>query len=625
MASVNSASGSTYTDAAYSSKGFTSMVSGLDTEGLVKSMLSGIQNKIDKQTQARQQLLWKQEMYRGVITKINDFQNKYFNLTSKTCLRSNAIFNTMKTSSDSKAVTISSATASGNTSIQVAQLASATTVTSGKASGTINLDASQFSFEEGGSASSVNITLSGITKSFELSAENTMEDLQAKVKASFGTSISFEQSGDNWSISAGAGQNLTISDKSGGLAALGLDSAISTRIDCSAALGSQNLATALVPGSDDKYSFRINGQDFEFESTATINEIMQKVNDSSAGVTMSYNELSDSFTLKSSETGKGFEINMEDTSGNALASLFSGSTEKAGQNAVFTVNGVAAERTSNSFIINGMAMTLNDVTGSYISDGSGGFVTNADGSFTAAAGTTEQKALVTSSRDTSKILDTVKSFVEDYNKLIEDLNTKTHEEAKCKKYPPLTDAQKEEMSESEIEKWEEAAKTGLLRGDSDINNLLSSMRNSISSNYGTKYVLSQVGVNTSSEWKDFGKLIIDEDELTKALESDAEGVAEIFTGSSGLASRLNNIASVAAETSSGKPGSLVRLAGVVGKATESSNTINKQLDSIADKIERLKDQYEMQKSRYWSQFNAMEEALSNLSSTSNYLTSMLGG
>lgn len=710
MSSVNS-TGSTYTEASYSSKGFTSMISGLDTEGLVKSMLSGIQTKIDKQNQVKQQLLWKQEMYRDVISKINTFQNKYFSFTSSANLRSNALFNTVKASSDSKAVSISSASAIGNASIQVARLASATVMTSQKISSAIKLDTSAFSFERNvsfdvdgntydidlsgaataedavdrlnsalagagitasanengaitlsgadftvsgsslglnmlglssGAASSdgsltakayngevkpaVTISLSGISKTFVLSEENTMEELQKSIKSAFGSSINFSQDGDMWSISSGAGQRVTISDSSGGLAALGLNEPISSRVITSASIGSQNLSETLsLPEGEDKYRFSINGTEFEFDAEATVSEIMQKINASSAGVKMTYNELADTFSLTRTETGAGFDITLSDTSGNMLSAIFGGASMSAGQNAVFNINGTTAERTSNTFTVNGMSLTLNSVTGNYALDENGSYMANADGTLKTADGSLEQKANLSAARDTEKIADIVKSFVEDYNKLIEDLNKSTHEEAKYKAYLPLTDDQKAEMSESEIEKWEKASKTGLLYGDSDINSFLSSMRSAISANVGTKYVLSQIGIDTSTEWTDYGKLIINEDKFKQALENDSAGVGELFAGTNGLATRLNNIANAAANTSSGNPGSLVRLAGVAGKATESSNTINAQLNSIANKIARLKDQYEMQKSRYWSQFNAMETALSNMSTTSSFLASMLGG
>ena len=71
------------TSSVSSNNGFSGMISGMDTEALVQSQLANIQNKIDKQEAAKQQLEWKQEQYRGVITKVNDFYDKYFDIYSK--------------------------------------------------------------------------------------------------------------------------------------------------------------------------------------------------------------------------------------------------------------------------------------------------------------------------------------------------------------------------------------------------------------------------------------------------------------------------------------------------------------------------------------------------------------
>ncbi len=90
---VSSSDSSTYTNAAYSNKGMSGLISQMDTESLVQSMLSGIQAKIDKQNQAKQQLLWKQEIYRDIISDINNFQAKYFNLASDSCLRLESFYN----------------------------------------------------------------------------------------------------------------------------------------------------------------------------------------------------------------------------------------------------------------------------------------------------------------------------------------------------------------------------------------------------------------------------------------------------------------------------------------------------------------------------------------------------
>ena len=123
---VNSTDSTTsYSNSSYSSHGVSGMVSGIDTEGVVESMLSGIQNKIDKQKQSQQRLEWKQEIYRSVITDINSFQSKYFNLTSNSCIRLSSFYNTMKTTSSSKAATVTAnnSTSEGEFKMQVARLA----------------------------------------------------------------------------------------------------------------------------------------------------------------------------------------------------------------------------------------------------------------------------------------------------------------------------------------------------------------------------------------------------------------------------------------------------------------------------------------------------------------------
>ena len=208
--------------------------------------------------------------------------------------------------------------------------------------------------------------------------------------------------------------------------------------------------------------------------------------------------------------------------------------------------------------------------------------------------------------------------------MIEKLNKYTHEEASYKSYAPLTDAQKKQMSEKEIELWEEKSKEGLLRNDKDVSTFLSDMRSAMYTNTGTKLVLSNIGINSSSQWSDYGKLSIDEDKLKSALQTDAEAVKEIFVGDNGLATRLNKICDRAASTSSGSPGSLVSLAGVIGKGTEKDNSIQDKLDSIAKRLETLNQLYEKRKERYWNQFNAMETALANMDSQSSWLTNMMG-
>ena len=181
-----------------------------------------------------------------------------------------------------------------------------------------------------------------------------------------------------------------------------------------------------------------------------------------------------------------------------------------------------------------------------------------------------------------------------------------------------------DMHEDEIEKWNEKSKEGLLHNDADISSFLRDMRSALYSVYGED-MLANFGIDTSTDYKDYGKLSIDSTKLKSAIETDAESIRKLFVGEDGLGARLNEICNNTASTSSGSPGSLVQLAGVEGKATEKNNTLTKRLDSIEERIEVLKALYETRKERYWNQFNAMETALANINSTSMYLSGMISG
>jgi flagellar capping protein FliD len=179
------------------------------------------------------------------------------------------------------------------------------------------------------------------------------------------------------------------------------------------------------------------------------------------------------------------------------------------------------------------------------------------------------------------------------------------------------------MSENEIKLWEEKSKQGLLHNDSAINSFLSDMRSAMYTKGDSSYILSNFGIDSSKEWQDRGKLVIDEDRLKDALKNNADEVTKFFTSEKGLAVRLNDICKKTANTSSGSRGSLVIRAGVKGKATEKDNEIYDQLQTIKDKLEKLNKKYETRKERLWKQFNAMETALSKANSQSDYFANYM--
>src|SRR5699024_1077731 len=147
------------------------------------------------------------------------------------------------------------------------------------------------------------------------------------------------------------------------------------------------------------------------------------------------------------EDGVDIEIT-EDTNGfmNGILGI-EASTDINGQNAIFTVNGLQTERSSNTFDMNGVTFTLKETF-------------DAADSFTVG-------------NDTEAVMDNIKEFVTQYNELIEQINGKLNEQVN-RSYQPLTDEEKEELSEKQIEKWEGLAKSGLLRRDPILMNVLSS-------------------------------------------------------------------------------------------------------------------------------------------------------
>lgn len=276
----------------------------------------------------------------------------------------------------------------------------------------------------------------------------------------------------------------------------------------------------------------------------------------------------------------------------------SGFTFDGGQNAILEVNGTTIERNSNAFELDGITMELTATT---------------------AAGA--PPISLTTSKDTDKIVEGLKSFVDDYNALIEELNDQISAEASYQKYAPLTDAQKKEMSEREIENWEKKAKEGLLRNDSNISKFLQEMRSVMYKTVDSAGIaLYDIGIEASSNYKDNGKLVLDESKLKGALTTKLDEIQKMFTDKNdGLAVQLQKALKEAANPSSGSPGSLVRYAGTKDVMV-TSNTLYYEMKSVKETLSRLNTKYETERTRYWKQFTAMEKAISNMNSQSSWLT-----
>ncbi len=362
--------------------------------------------------------------------------------------------------------------------------------------------------------------------------------------------------------------------------------------------------------------FDEGGYEVKLDANSTLKSVLDDINENS-DVSAYFDSFTGkiAFTAKNSgkvEEGKEIEFSGNYTflkveKDNRVAADKSRGTK--GANAEFTFNGLKTERSSNIFQINGFEINLKQATTPLDKDGvpiSG-----------------EKTITFSSAPDTDKILETVVKFVDDYNKLIEDLNAKIRE-PKYRDFHPLSTEQKSEMKEKEIELWEEKAMSGTLRNDPIISSMLSKMRTALMGKVeGVDITLSDIGITTSKDYLENGKLVIDEDKLREAISEDPNKIHELFSKSGetdegkGLARRLREAVEDTQKLISAR----------AGKANSVNDTfaLGRNLNDMDKQIERFQSRLEMTESRLWKQFTAMEMAIQRANAQSAQLMGAFGG
>ncbi len=353
-------------------------------------------------------------------------------------------------------------------------------------------------------------------------------------------------------------------------------------------------------------------EEFGFSAdTTSVNDIIKAINDSDLGIEVSYQAQTDSFIVKSTEEGANGTI---DLGGNVAEMLFgTGYTVTEGQDAQIQIqyegmdSPVTLTRLSNTFDIDGMSITANEV----FTDGEA----------------IEFKAEV----DTEETIEAVKGMIDDYNALIALVNAETSEKPN-NDYAPLTDAQKDEMTENEIKLWEEKANAGLLFNDSDLKALADELRFALPASMTQAF--EEIGITVSTNYKDNGKLVFDEDKFEEALNADPDNVKELLSadslttsaGTSAGAGFMVNVEAIYekyAEVTGADKGILVDRAGSeLAPTSMLENSLQKMIDDMEDEIDRLKDTLQMEVDRYTSEFTALETLIAEMNSQSSYISSM---
>lgn len=384
-------------------------------------------------------------------------------------------------------------------------------------------------------------------------------------------------------------------------------------LDESTKLSDMGIAADAHFDDGDFYTMNINGKEIKVGSDATISDLMTAVNKSGAGVTMSYSKLEGSFTLTANDKGSGGDVDVSGALADALKiSDSTRASHTSGTNAIITVDGVQVEHNDNTYEIDGIKMDFSEVDP-----------------------TLGEEISVNVDKSYDDIKQTIKDFVKDYNQMIDDINEYTQTARPKDKnknyYEPLTDEEKEDMSEDEIKKWEEAAKKGLLYHDTTVSSVMSRIRTAMYSAVeledGKKFGLYNMGIKTvgyldegGSEGAKYGKLKIDENALDKAFEEHADDIVKLFTDAdNGVMAKVNKAIESATKDSATSRGTLVRKAGLATGTSTKDNMIYKEMERINKRIEQLQDRYDKKEEYWWTVFTNLEKMQSQFNSQQSYI------
>lgn len=344
----------------------------------------------------------------------------------------------------------------------------------------------------------------------------------------------------------------------------------------------------------------------EFSPTDSIDSVIRKINsDTKANVTAALDEATGKITLKSKEYG---DPSVE-FSGDLVGAFKMTDPATGGDKASVKINGsqTPLEFDNNTFTMNGVIITLNSTT------------------------ETGEPSTITTKVDSTKMLDTIKSFINDYNSVLASLNTKVSEE-RYRDYPPLTDEQKSEMKEDDIKRWQEKAQSGLLKNDEILKSTVSDMRNIVvnAKISDSSINLSSIGITTGQYYEN-GKLILDETgeaKLKKAIEENPDQVMELFIGSSknpdskGLFNDLYEKLATPLESISQRAGTS-KYSTDLTAAYNTESVMGKELKDLKSRISETQRKLTTLETRYYTQFTAMETAINKFNSQSSSLSGFL--
>ncbi len=626
----------------------TGLVSGLDTESLVKQLSDAYQIKVDDAKKKQTKAEWKKEAWAALNTKLlNFYKGALSTFKSVGTYNSKSVVGSLS----GVKITAGSNAVNGNHKVQVKSTASAQmwtghkindkTYTATSYEGTTDTskklselyDQNGYSIQNALNGSKLTVKDSDGTEhdvTVSLDSDTTVEDLLKNINGQLkntNLTASFENGALKFTNAADKEISITV-DSEAHAKALGLawndgkgstigpanDTGEGTSITGSAfAYEKKETADASVTGSSklvdlgikEGTTIKVNGTEIVVDKTTTLSSLAASME--KAGINASYDAEQGRFYLSSKSTGTANTFTVEADNDETLEKL--GLNLKAGDegridatDATIVYNGVKYTQSNNTFNINGLTFEVSAV--------------GEEQSFSVEA-------------DVQGIYDKVKNFVKEYNSLIEEMN-KLYNADSSRGYEPLTSEEKDAMTEEDIKNWEDKIKGSLLRRDSTISSLLSTMRTMLSKSVevtnadGTtsRFSLSSFGVVTGS-WSERGQLHINgneedpeyggyADQLMAAISANPDAVAQTFSSIGNEIYSYMQKAMKSSDTSS-------------AMTFYDDKTMDGDIKEYKDEVKAMQQKLSDEEEKYYKQFSAMETAMAKLQSQQTYIAQLFGG
>lgn len=625
---------------------FTGLASGLDTESIVQSMVMPYKMKVDTKWQQQKLMEMQKDAWRDMNKQIFNFHDKYIGK-----MRLESTFNKKSISvSNPNAITIdkNSNLPTGTHKIdsitQLAEGASVKTISISKKSSDKLVDLGiEFEKDPDNEGKYLNKKIQINGKEVTVSQSDTIGSLTKKMQqATPDLNISFDDKAQAFFISSkktGESQSIILNGKDQDLwGKLGIQTKAQDKTEEAALLELKLIKEKNAEGKEvevleSDVTVQINGKDILFKKGDTVEIITKKLHDSLD---------TEAHQARVEYKNGKFIVSQQD--GQPMTATIDGVAQETvsmytGKNAVVSYNGVKVTSETNNISVNGLNFTINT--------------------------TTNEGITLVSTQDTDAIVDFMKEFVDEYNKLIEDIHTKLGASS-SKGYAPLTDEQKKEMSDSEIEAWEKRITDGIFRNDSDLKKVTDTMRQIFSGTVegGVFSSFSEIGI-TTGDWKENGKLHFDEDKFKAALAKDTDGVVQLIAGSGDAASiyekdvQAGKIEAIKDDkgnemsweeilkSDKADHKALVskyqnrtnsigdKLYNTITEMTRSTTSrsaysfyndkaLDKKISTAKDDVSKLEERMIRMEDMYYKKFTAMEKMMQQLNNQSNWLMSQMG-